>query len=77
MDNGTDLGLKAVNAFTTAQDLKRCNVRAAATVSVNSRNRLEFVCHGYAKDPDGSGFNILGSSSRDRDKFYFNVGEVR
>ena len=57
--------------------MKRCNVRASATVSVNSRNRLEFLCHGYAKDPDGSGFNVLGKSSRNRDKFYYNVGVVR
>jgi len=77
VSNGKALGLKAINAFTTAQDMKRCNVRASATVNVNSRNRLEFVCHGYAKDPDGSGFNILGKSSRDKDKFNFNVGEVR
>ena len=75
--NGKALGLTAVNAFTTRQDIKRCNVRAAATVNVNPQNRLEFVCHGYAKDPDGSGFNILGKSSRNRDKFYYNVGVVR
>ena len=77
VSNGKALGLKAVNAFTTGQDMKRCNVRASATVNVNARNRLEFVCHGYAKDPDGSGFNILGKASRNRDKFYYNVGEVR
>lgn len=77
VNNGKVLGLKAVNAFTTGQDMKRCNVRASATVNVNARNRLEFVCHGYAKDPDGSGFNVLGKSSRNRDKFYYNVGEVR
>lgn len=77
VSNGRLLGLTPINAFTTRQDLKRCNVRAAATVSVNTRNRLEFACHGYAKDPDGSGFNILGKSSRSRDKFYYNVGVVR
>ena len=77
VSNGKALGLKAVNAFTTGQDMKRCNVRASATVNVNAQNRLEFVCHGYAKDPDGTGFNILGKASRNRDKFYYNVGEVR
>lgn len=75
--NGSALGLKAVNAFAITQDIKRCNVRAAATVNVNPQNRLEFACHGYAKDPDGSGFNILGKSSRNRDKFNYNVGVVR
>ena len=77
VSNGKALGLKAVNAFTTGQDMKRCNVRASATVNVNPQNRLEFVCHAYAKDPDGSGFNILGKSSRNRDRFYYNVGVVR
>jgi len=77
VSNGRALGLTSVNAFTTGQDMKRCNVRAAATVSVNTRNRLEFTCHGYAKDPDGSGFNILGKQSRNRDKFYYNVGVIR
>lgn len=77
VSNGKALGLTSVNAFTTGQDMKRCNVRAAATVSVNTQNRLEFVCHGYAKDPDGSGFNILGKPSRNRDKFYYNVGVIR
>ena len=77
ISNGKALGLTSVNAFTTGQDMKRCNVRAAATVNVNPQNRLEFVCHAYAKDPDGSGFNILGKSSRSRDKFYYNVGVVR
>lgn len=77
VSNGKALGLKAVNAFTTGQDMKRCNVRASATVSVNPQNRLEFLCHGYAKDPDGSGFNVLGKSSRNQDKFYYNVGVVR
>ena len=77
VSNGKALGLTSVNAFTTGQDMKRCNVRAAATVTVNPQKRLEFVCHGYAKDPDGSVFNILGKSSRSRDKFYYNVGVVR
>jgi len=77
VSNGKAIGLTSVNAFTTGQDMKRCNVRAAATVSVNPQNRLEFVCHAYAKDPDGSGFNILGKSSRSRDKFYYNVGVIR
>jgi len=33
--NGNKLSLTAINAFTTGQDMKRCNVRASATVSVN------------------------------------------
>ena len=77
VSNGKALGLTAINAFSTRQDMKRCNVRASATVNVNPQKRLEFVCHGYAKDPDGSGFNVLGKSSRNRDKFYYNVGVVR
>lgn len=77
VSNDKALGLTAINAFTIGQDLKRCSMRATGTVNVNQQNRLEFVCHGYAKDPDGSGFNVLGKSSRNRDKFYYNVGTVR
>ncbi len=66
-----------VNAFSTRQNMSSCNVRAAATVFVNARHQLEFYCHGYAKDPDGSTFNVLGSSSRNADKFYFRAGVLR
>ena len=71
------LGLTAVNAFTNKQNMQSCNVRAAATVHVNPAHKLEFYCHGYAKDPDGSLFNVLGKSSRNKDKFYYKVGTVR
>ena len=74
---GKVLGLKAVNAFTNRQNMKSCNVRAAATVHVNPQHKLEFYCHAYAKDPDGSTFNVLGKSSRNADKFYFKVGVVQ
>jgi hypothetical protein len=77
VNSNKTLGLTAVNAFTNRQNMKSCNVRAAATVHVNNRHNLEFYCHGYAKDPDGSTFNVLGRTSRNRDKFYFKVGEVR
>jgi len=70
------LGLTAINAFTMRQDMKSCNVRAAATVGVTPQKRMEFSCHGYAKDPDGSTFNVLGRSSRNKDKFYFRTGTV-
>ncbi len=75
--SGETLGLTAVNAFTSRQNMKSCNVRAAATVHVNPAHKLEFYCHGYAKDPDGSLFNVLGKTSRNRDKFYYKVGTVR
>ena len=71
------LKLQPINAFTTRQNMSSCNVRAAATVFVNRQHKLEFYCHGYAKDPDGSTFNVLGSSSRNADKFYFKAGVVR
>ena len=72
--NQGGLKLQPVNAFTTRQNMSSCNVRAAATVFVNRQHKLEFYCHGYAKDPDGSTFNVLGPSSRTADKFYFKVG---
>ncbi len=75
--NQGGLKLQPVNAFTTRQNMSSCNVRAAATVFVNRQHKLEFYCHGYAKDPDGSTFNVLGPSSRGADKFYFRAGVVR
>lgn len=71
------LSLQPLNAFASRQNMTSCNIRAAATVYVNNQNKLEFYCHGYAKDPDGSLFNILGRSSRGADKFYFKAGVVR
>ena len=73
---GNALGLTAVNAFTNRQNIKSCNVRAAASVYVNPQRRLEFYCHGYAKDPDGSTFNVLGRSSRNQDRFRFKRGTL-
>ncbi len=70
------LQLAPINAFTMRQNMHSCSVRAAATVYVNSSHRLEFYCHGYAKDPDGSTFNVLGSSSRNADKFEFKAGTL-
>ncbi|MEE9302287.1 MAG: hypothetical protein V3U84_00740 [Thiotrichaceae bacterium] len=71
------LQLKAINGFSSKQNMSSCNVRAAATVYVTPQHHLEFYCHGYAKDPDGSMFNVLGSSSRGKDKFYFRTGVLR
>lgn len=71
------LSFEPINAFSSRQNMSSCNVRAAATVFVNSRHTLEFYCHGYAKDPSGSTFNVLGSSSSTHDKFNFKVGVVR
>ena len=71
-----NLRLRPIDAFTTRQNMQSCNVRAAASVFVNRQHKLEFYCHGYAKDPDGSTFNILGSSSRNNDKFKFKVGTL-
>lgn len=69
--------LNPVSAFVTRQNMHSCNVKASGTVHVNSNHKLEFYCHGYAKDPDGSAFNVLGKSTRGIDKFYFKVGTVR
>lgn len=76
VDNHNKLSLNPISAFSNRQNMSSCNVRAAATVYVNQQNKLEFYCHGYAKDPDGSLFNVLGKSSRGVDKFKFKVGTV-
>jgi len=71
------LSLKPISAFASRQNMSSCNIRAAATVHVNEQHQLEFYCHAYAKDPDGSTFNVLGKSSRGIDKFYFKKGTIR
>jgi len=71
------LELTPINAFSQRQNMPSCNIRAAATVHVNKQRKLEFYCHGYAKDPDGSTFNVLGKSSRNNDSFRFKRGVVR
>lgn len=70
------LGLSPISAFTSTQNISNCSARAAATVFANPQHKLEFYCHGYAKDPDGSTFNVLGPSSRNKDRFYFKVGTL-
>ncbi len=70
------LGLKPVSAFSSPQNLSNCSARASATVFATPQHKLEFYCHGYAKDPDGSRFNVLGPSSRNKDRFYFKVGTL-
>ena len=71
-----ELLLQPISAFSSRQNIKSCNLRAAATVFANEYHKLEFYCHAYAKDPDGSMFNVLGSSSRNADKFYFKIGTL-
>ena len=75
-NRGGQLSLNPVSAFSNQQNMSSCNVRAAATVYVNPQHKLEFYCHGYAKDPDGSLFNVLGKSSRGVDKFKLKVGTL-
>jgi hypothetical protein len=71
------LKLKPLAAFPTRQNMANCNLSSAATVHTNQRHQLEFYCHGYAKDPSGSTFNVLGSSSHNgQDKFDFKVGTL-
>ena len=72
-----NLGLKAIRGFSNHQNLFNCSMRAAATVYVSPQHQLEFYCHAYAKDPDGSILNVLGQSSRGADKFYFRSGVLR
>ncbi len=74
--NNNKLSLKPISGFSNQQNMSSCNVRAAATTFVNPEHQLEFYCHGYAKDPDGSLFNVLGKSSRGVDKFKFKVGKI-
>ena len=71
---GRRLFLAPVNAFLTPQNLSSCSMRATATVHVNPANRLEFYCHGYAKNPKGSMLNVLGKS---KNKFRFKAGILR
>ena len=70
------LALRSLNGFAIRQNMSSCNVRAAATVHVSPQHKMEFYCHGYAKDPDGSTFNVLGPSSRNIDKFNFKMGTL-
>ena len=70
------LSLRPISGFSSRQNMNSCNLRAAATVFANAQHKLEFYCHGYAKDPDGSMFNVLGPSSRNQDKFYYKVGTL-
>ncbi len=73
---GGKLALRSLYAFSTRQNMSSCNIRAAATAFADRQHRLNFYCHGYAKDPDGSLFNVLGSSSRNADFFKFKTGTV-
>ena len=71
------LNLLPISAFATRQNMPNCNLSSAATVFVNQQHKLEFYCHGFAKDPSGSTFNVLGSPSRNgQDKFDFKVGTL-
>ena len=71
------LSLYPLSAFVTRQNMPNCSISSAATVSVNKQHELEFYCHGFAKDPSGSTFNVLGSPSRKgQDKFDFKVGTL-
>lgn len=71
---GAKLFLEPVNAFLNTQNLANCSMRATATVHVNPANRLEFYCHGYAKNPKGSMLNVLG---RSENEFEFKAGILR
>jgi hypothetical protein len=71
---GNQLSLTPVSAFLNSQNLSGCSMRAAASVHVNPAGKLEFYCHGYAKNPKGSALNILGKS---KNKFKFTVGIPR
>ncbi|MCF6190280.1 MAG: hypothetical protein L3J51_07370 [Cocleimonas sp.] len=71
------LSLSPLSVFYTRQNMSSCNISSAATVYVNHQHKLEFYCHGFAKDPSGSTFNVLGSPSRNgRDKFDFKMGTL-
>jgi len=69
--------LSPVNAFMTLQNITNCHSRSAATVSVNKQHKLEFNCHAFAKDPDGTLFDTSRRSSTGIDKFLFKTGTVR
>ena len=70
---GSQLQLQPVQAFTNPQQLNKCSMRATGTVYVNRSNRLEFYCHGYAKNPSGSTLNLLGTPNNE---FRFMVGTL-
>lgn len=71
---GNQLSLTPVSAFLNSQNLSSCSMRAAASVHVNPANKLEFYCHGYAKNPKGSALNVLGKSNN---TFRFKAGLLR
>jgi hypothetical protein len=72
-----NLSLSPIAAFATKQNMPNCSMSSAATVHVNQQHKLEFYCHGFAKDPSGSTFNVLGSPSRNgQDKFDFKMGTL-
>ncbi len=72
-----NLSLAPLSAFSTRQNMPNCNSSSAATVYTNSQHKLEFYCHGFAKDPSGSTFNVLGSPSKNgHDKFDFKMGTL-
>ena len=77
MQHQNKLSFRAVRAFITRQNMASCNVRASATAFVTPQHKLELYCHGYAKDPQGSAFNVLGQSNSRNDKFYFRVGVIQ
>ncbi|MGB1011640.1 MAG: hypothetical protein ACPGVP_18150 [Thiolinea sp.] len=71
VQTGKKLRLQPVSAFINRQSMDKCSMRATATVYVNPDNKIQFYCHGYAKNPKGSTLNVLGKS---KNKFSFMVG---
>ncbi|MEZ5537781.1 MAG: hypothetical protein R3F02_19435 [Thiolinea sp.] len=71
---GQQLRLHPVSAFVNRQDLSGCSMRAAASVHVDPANRLEFYCHGFAKNPKGTTLNVLGTPVN---RFRYTVGIPR
>ncbi|MCF6205168.1 MAG: hypothetical protein L3J59_16145 [Methylococcaceae bacterium] len=58
--------LESIDFLEEKQNLKSCNPRAAGTVSVNSKNNLEFFCHQHSQKKDASS----------EDKYYFERGVI-
>ena len=77
IENNGKLKLAPINAFSKGQNMSSCSILAASSVHVNPQHKMEFYCHGYAKNRNGSDFNVLGKSNRTQDSFQFKVGIAR
>lgn len=58
--------LTPLQGWKSSQNITDCHLRSTGTVYVNQQHKMEFYCHGYAKNKSRSG---------QEDKFYFKVAQ--